>query len=167
MQKNIEHLDKNRVLVTYEVPLSSIVVDFYDQLKSVSSGYASMSYEFLEYRPGDLVKVDILVGGNVIDALSVIVDRGAAQRTGREITAKLKELIPRQNFKIIIQAAIGGKVIAREELSPYRKDVTAKLYGGDVTRKNKLLDKQKKGKKRMKQVGQVSIPQEAFLKLLG
>lgn len=167
IQNNIEHLDKNRVLVTYEVPLSSIVVDFYDQLKSVSSGYASMSYEFLEYRPGDLVKVDILVGGNVIDALSVIVDRGSSQRIGREITAKLKEVIPRQNFKIIIQAAIGGKVIAREELSPYRKDVTAKLYGGDVTRKNKLLDKQKKGKKRMKQVGQVSIPQEAFLKLLG
>ncbi|MBN2585636.1 elongation factor 4 [Patescibacteria group bacterium] len=167
VQKNIEHLDKNRVLVTYEIPLSSIVVDFYDQLKSVSSGYASMSYEFLEYRPGDLVKVDILVGGNAIDALSVIVARGAAQRAGREITDKLKGLIPRQNFKIIIQAAIGGKIIAREELSPYRKDVTAKLYGGDVTRKNKLLDKQKKGKKRMKQVGQVSIPQEAFLKLLG
>jgi GTP-binding protein LepA len=167
VQNNIEHLDKNRVLVTYEVPLSSIVVDFYDQLKSVSSGYASMNYEFLEYRPGDLVKVDILVGGNVIDALSVIVDRGIAQRAGREITTKLKDLIPRQNFNIIIQAAIGGKIIAREELSPYRKDVTAKLYGGDVTRKNKLLDKQKKGKKRMKQVGQVSIPQEAFLKLLG
>jgi len=167
IQNNIEHLDKNRVLVTYEVPLSSIVVDFYDQLKSISSGYASMNYEFLEYRPGDLVKVDILVGGNVIDALSVIVDRSSAQRAGREISTKLKELIPRQNFKIIIQAAIGGKIIAREELAPYRKDVTAKLYGGDVTRKNKLLDKQKKGKKRMKQVGQVSIPQEAFLKLLG
>jgi len=167
VQKNIEHLDRERVLVTYEVPLSGIVVNFYDQLKSVSSGYASMNYEFLGYRPGDLAKVDILVGGNIIDALSVIVDRGAAQTAGRGITAKLKGVIPRQNFKIVIQAAIGGKIIAREEIPPYRKDVLAKLYGGDRTRKDKLLKKQKKGKKRMKMVGQVEIPQEAFLKLLG
>jgi GTP-binding protein LepA len=166
IQKNIEHLDRERVLVTYEVPLSGIVVNFYDQLKSVSSGYASMNYEFLGYRPGNLAKVDILVGGNVIDALSVIVDKGSAQKVGREITAKLKGVIPRQNFKIILQAAIGGKIIAREEIPPYRKDVLAKLYGGDRTRKDKLLKKQKKGKKRMKMVGQVEIPQEAFLKLL-
>ena len=125
-----------------------------------------MSYEMLEYRPENLVKVDILLNTKAVDTLSVIVHRSEATRIGQKIATKLKELLPRQNFKIVIQAAIGGKVIAREELSPFRKDVTAKLYGGDVTRKNKLLDKQKKGKKRMKMVGQVEIPQEAFMKLM-
>ena len=167
IQKNIEHLDRERVLLIYEMPLSTIVVDFYDQLKSVSSGYASMSYEFLEYREGDLVRVDILVGGKVVDALSMIADRSVAVKLGKAVIEKLREVIPRQNFKIVLQAAIGGKIIARDEISPYRKDVLAKLYGGDRTRKDKLLEKQKKGKKRMKMVGQVEIPQEAFLKLLG
>lgn len=166
IQKNIEHLDRDRVLLIYEIPLNAIVVDFYDQLKSVSSGYASMSYEFLEYRVGDLVRVDILVGGKVVDALSIIADRSVSVKLGREVIEKLREVIPRQNFKIVLQAAIGGKIIARDEISPYRKDVLAKLYGGDRTRKDKLLKKQKKGKKRMKMVGQVEIPQEAFLKLL-
>jgi GTP-binding protein LepA len=166
LQKNIEHLDPRRVLLTYEMPLSNIMVDFYDRLKSVSSGYASMSYEFLEYRIGNLVKIDLMVNGKIVDALSVIVDKSVAHKNAREITAKLKEVIPRQNFRIVIQAAINGKIIAREEIPPFRKDVLAKLYGGDRTRKDKLLKKQKKGKKRMKQVGQVEIPQEAFLKLL-
>ncbi|OGB74325.1 elongation factor 4 [candidate division Kazan bacterium RBG_13_50_9] len=166
VQKNIEHLDKERVLVTYEVPLGSIIVDFYDQLKSISSGYASMNYIFLEYRAGDLVKVDVLVGGSVIDALSVIVDKPSAQRVGKMIVAKLKEVVPKQNFKIALQAAIGSKIIARDDIAPYRKDVLAKLYGGDRTRKDKLLEKQKKGKKRLKMVGKVEIPQDAFLKLL-
>ncbi|MBU1082825.1 translation elongation factor 4 [Patescibacteria group bacterium] len=167
IQKNIEHLDKERVLLIYEVPLSSIVVDFYDQLKSVSSGYASMNYEFLGHREGNLVRVDILVDGKSVDALSMIADRSAAVKLGKLVIEKLREVVPRQNFKIVLQAAIGGKIIAREEISPYRKDVLAKLYGGDRTRKDKLLAKQKKGKKRMKMVGQVEIPQEAFLKLLG
>jgi len=167
IQKNIEHLDKERVLLIYEVPLSSIVVDFYDKLKSVSSGYASMNYEFLGHREGNLVRVDILVDGKSVDALSMIADRSAAVKLGKLVIEKLREVVPRQNFKIVLQAAIGGKIIAREEISPYRKDVLAKLYGGDRTRKDKLLAKQKKGKKRMKMVGQVEIPQEAFLKLLG
>jgi len=153
--------------VRYELPLASIVVDFYDYLKSISSGYASMSYELLEYRVGDLVKVDVLVGGNVLDALSVIVDRASAPKLGQAIVTKLKDVIPKQNFKIALQAAIGGKVIAREDIAPYRKDVLAKLYGGDRTRKDKLLKKQAAGKKRMKMVGKVEIPQDAFLKLLG
>ena len=166
MQKNIEHLDKNRVLVSYEIPLGSIIVDFYDQLKSISSGYASMNYEFLEYRKGDLVKIDILVAEASIDALSIIVDRVSARNLGIAIIEKLKKLVPRQNFKIALQAAIGGKIIARDDIAPYRKDVLAKLYGGDRTRKDKLLKKQSKGKKRMKSIGKVDIPQEAFLKLM-
>lgn len=165
-QIDIKYLDAQRVVLTYEVPLSGIVTDFYDQLKSVSSGYASVNYEFLEYREGDLVKVDLLVNEKVIDSLSVIVHRSVAQTLGRELVSKLKKLIPRQNFKIPIQAAIGGRIIAREDIPPYRKDVLAKLYGGDRTRKDKLLGKQAKGKKRMKMVGRVEIPQEAFLKLL-
>lgn len=166
IQKNIEHLDKNRVLINYEIPLSSIIVDFYDQLKSISSGYASMSYEFLEYRAGDLVKIDILVAEVSVDALSVIADRPSARSLGIAIIEKLKKLIPRQNFKIALQAAIGGKIIARDDISPFRKDVLAKLYGGDRTRKDKLLKKQAKGKKKMKQIGKVDIPQDAFLKLM-
>jgi len=166
IQKDVKYLDTQRVLLTYEIPLSSIVTNFYDQLKSVSSGYASVNYEFLEYREGDLVKVDLLVNEKVVDSLSVIVHKSTAATLGRELAGKLKKLIPRQNFKIPIQAAIGGRIIAREDIPPYRKDVLAKLYGGDRTRKDKLLGKQAKGKKRMKMVGKVEIPQEAFLKLL-
>ena len=165
-QSNIEHLDKDKVLITYEIPLSSIIVDFYDQLKSISSGYASMNYEFLGYREGDLVKVDILVADGIVDALSIIVARSLSRDVGVTMVAKLKKIIPRQNFKIVLQAAIGGKIIAREDISPYRKDVLAKLYGGDRTRKDKLLKKQKKGKDRMKMVGKVNIPQEACMKLV-
>ncbi len=166
VQNDIKYLDAQRVLLTYEIPLSSIVTNFYDQLKSVSSGYASVNYEFLEYREGDLVKVDLLVNEKAIDSLSVIVHRSIAQNLGKELVGKLKKLIPRQNFKIPLQAAIGGRILAREDIPPYRKDVLAKLYGGDRTRKDKLLGKQAKGKKRMKMVGQVEIPQEAFLKLM-
>lgn len=166
VQMDVRYLDAQRVLLYYEIPLSSIVTNFYDQLKSVSSGYASMNYEFLEYRAEDLVKVDLLVNEKVIDSLSVIVHKSTAATLGRELVGKLKKLIPRQNFKIPIQAAIGGRIIAREDIPPFRKDVLAKLYGGDRTRKDKLLAKQAKGKKRMKMVGNVEIPQEAFLKLL-
>lgn len=166
ISKNVQYLDQNRVVNTFELPLASIVVDFYDQLKSVSSGYASMNYEYLDFREGDLVKLDIIVADDRVDALALIVHRDAAFYVGRDITKKLKGIIPRQNFVIPIQAAIGGKVVARETISAYRKDVTAKLYGGDVTRKNKLLKKQKAGKKRMKQMGKVELPQEAFLAVL-
>jgi len=166
IQKDIKHLDKDRVLVVYEIPLSNVIVNFYDQLKSISSGYASMNYKFLEYREGNLVKVDILIAETTVDALSIIVDKQFAQKAGKLIVEKLKKIIPKQNFKIALQAAIGGKVIAREDISPYRKDVLAKLYGGDRTRKDKLLKKQAKGKKRMKQIGRVDIPQDAFLKLM-
>jgi GTP-binding protein LepA len=166
VSKDVQYLDENRVLNTFEMPLASIVVDFYDQLKSVSSGYASMNYEYLNFRAGDLVKLDILVADDKVDALALIVHRDQAFYVGRDITKKLKGIVPRQNFVIPIQAAIGGKIVARETISAFRKDVTAKLYGGDVTRKNKLLKKQKAGKKRMKQVGRVELPQEAFLAVL-
>lgn len=166
ISKNMQYLDENRVLLVFEIPLASIVVDFYDQLKSISSGYASMNYEYLDYREGDLVKLDILVAGERVDALSLIVHRKDSFYVGQRLTKKLKELIPKANFVIPIQAAIGGKIIARESISAYRKDVTAGLYGGDVSRKNKLLQKQKKGKKRMKMMGKVELPQEAFLAVL-
>ncbi len=166
VSKNMQYLDEKRVLLIFEIPLASIVVDFYDQLKSISSGYASMNYEYLDYREGDLVKLDILVAGEKVDALSLIVHRKDSFYIGQRLTKKLKELIPKANFVIPIQAAIGGKIIARESISAFRKDVTAGLYGGDVTRKNKLLQKQKKGKKRMKMMGKVELPQEAFLAVL-
>ncbi len=155
-----------QVKISSDVPLSELIGDFYDRLKSVSSGFASLDWEFLEYRPIEVSRLDILVNGIPVDALSQIVVRSKAESIGREMVKKLKEAIPRQNFEVPIQASIGGKIIARENIAAYRKDVTAKLYGGDVTRKNKLLDKQKKGKRRMKMVGRVEIPQEAFLTVL-
>jgi GTP-binding protein LepA len=166
VQKNLSFLDTTRALVDYEMPLAAIVTDFYDRLKNVSSGYASMSYEFFEFRVGDLVRLDILIAGEKIDALSFIAHKSEARSVGMNLCKKLKDIIPRANFVIPVQAAIGAQIIARETLSAFRKDVTAKLYGGDVTRKNKLLKKQKAGKKRMKQFGKVALPQEAFLAVL-
>lgn len=164
--KNMDYLSNERVLITAEMPLANIIIDFYDKLKSISSGYASLNYELLDFRVGDLVKLDILVAQEKVEALSMIVHKDMAVTEGRVMAEKLKDLIPRQQFEIAIQAAIGGKVIARETIPAMRKDVTAKLYGGDVTRKMKLLEKQKKGKKRLKRIGSVDIPQEAFLAIL-
>ena len=164
--KNMDYLSNDRVLITAEMPLSNIIIDFYDKLKSVSSGYASLNYEFLDFRRGELIKLDILVASEKVDALSMIVHRDIAEAEGRSLAEKLKTLIPRQQFEIAIQAAIGGKIIARETIPAVRKDVTKGLYGGDVTRKMKHLEKQKKGKKRRKRIGSVDIPQEAFMAIL-
>jgi GTP-binding protein LepA len=164
--KSTNYLSQDRVILEYEAPLINIIVDFYDNLKSISSGFASMNYELIGFKAWDLIKLDILVAGEKVEAFSKIVPRDESYDEGKRVVAKLKNIIPRQNFAVALQAAISGKIVARETISPFRKDVTAKLYGGDVSRKRKLLEKQKKGKKKMKSFGKVEIPQEAFLSVL-
>jgi len=165
-QLGIEYISSDKSILRYKIPLNEMILDFHDQLKSLSRGYASMDYELGGYELADLVKMDVLLNGEIIDALSVIIHRSQAQSKGRYLAKRLKELIPRQQFQVAIQAAIGAKIIARETLGAYRKDVTAKLYGGDVTRKKKLLEKQKSGKKRMKAIGKIEVPQKAFMALM-
>ena len=164
-QKNISYMEE-QALISFEAPLANLLTDFYDQLKSLTSGFGSFNYELADYRPEDLVRLDFLVASERVDALSVMVHRSEADALGRQTLAKLKVIIPRQNFKVSLQAAVGGKIIAREDISAYRKDVTTGLYGGDVTRKRKVLEKQKKGKKRLKRFGKVDLPSEAFFVMM-
>ncbi len=164
--KNTEYIDSERIILTFEAPLTDVIINLHDDLKSASSGYASMNYEFTGYKANEMVKLDILVAQEKVEPFARIVPRELAYAEGKRIVEKLKNAIPRQNFAVALQAAVGGKIIARETIKAFRKDVTAKLYGGDVTRKRKLLEKQKKGKKKMRSIGRVSIPSEAFLAVL-
>ncbi|HEV8376198.1 MAG TPA: elongation factor 4, partial [Candidatus Polarisedimenticolia bacterium] len=166
IQKELKYVTTSRVLITYELPLNEVVMDFYDKLKTLSRGYGSLDYHLAGWRDSDLVKLDILVNGDPVDALSLIMHKERAYAKGRALASKLREVIPRQLFEVAIQAAVGSKIIARETVAAMRKNVLAKCYGGDITRKRKLLEKQKEGKKRMKKIGRVDIPQEAFLALL-
>ena len=163
---DLQYFDDTRMIVTYELPLSEIVYNFFDKLKSFTKGYASFDYEYSDYKVGNLSKMDILLNGDVIDALSIIVYKGSAYERGSVVVRKLKEIIPRQQFEVPVQAAINGKIIARADIKAVRKDVLAKCYGGDISRKKKLLEKQKEGKKRMKAIGSVEVPQEAFMTVL-